>query len=310
MPGIKIIIVGAGLAGSLLANGLQREGIEVKVYDRLDHHAKHEGYQIRLGANALVGFRACLDAETIRNLVAQFGRAAGKRSAAPVLRDKHFRALLDLTLFPTYAKSAPINRGLLRDALADPLYDAGIVQYSAKYDRYDLVSRDGQEKVRVWFEDGTYNECDILVGADGAHSKVHLTVKVTSASRLIISQINKQIGLDNISKVDSHISFIAKSDLPTARFLSMAPDLHEKPLMTFAENKVLYFAAYLPDKAEPAGNNKTTVSEVEVAFDDSMSSCMFGVWIPIEDCPDGIMKADTETKWHYLSEQLRKWSPR
>ncbi|KAK3112404.1 hypothetical protein LTR53_011351 [Teratosphaeriaceae sp. CCFEE 6253] len=259
MPGIKVIIVGAGLAGSLLANGLQREGVEVKVYDMLANHAKREGYQIRLGGNALTGFRACLDPESIRSLVAKFGRAGGKLSSAPVIRDKQFRPVLDLGRFTTYSKSAPINRGLLRDALADPLYDAGILQYDARYDRYDVV--------------------------------------------------NKQIGLNNIQKVDSHMCFIAKSDLPTKRFLAMSPDLHEKPLMTFAENKVLYFAAYLPDKEEPGQPAKGTIEVEEVAFDDRMSSCMFGVFIPTDQCPEDILQADTETKWQFLSSSLRSFAP-
>ncbi|KAK3109790.1 hypothetical protein LTR53_016569 [Teratosphaeriaceae sp. CCFEE 6253] len=292
MPAVKVIIIGAGLAGSLLANGLQREGVEVKVYDRLANHAKREGYQIRLGGNALTGFRACLDPESIQSLVAKFGRAGGKLSSAPVIRDKQFRPVLDLGRFTTYSKWAPINRGLLRDALADPLYDAGILKYDARYDRYDVVKRNGQEKVLVWFEDGTCEECDILIGADGSHSKV-----------------NKQIGLNNLQKVDSHICFIAKSDLPTKRFLAMSPDLHEKPLMTFAENKALYFAAYLPDKEEPAQSAKGTIEVEEVAFDDSMSSCMFGVFIPTDQCPEDILQADAETKWQFLSGSLRSFAP-
>ena len=60
MAPFKVIIAGGGLAGSLLARGLERHGIDFVVYERDEENAKREGYQIRLGSAALTGFRACL----------------------------------------------------------------------------------------------------------------------------------------------------------------------------------------------------------------------------------------------------------
>lgn len=169
----KVIIIGSGLAGSLLANGLIASQIEVSIYDRLQQHGRREGYQIRLGAPALIGMRACLSPDQIKNIAAKFGRAGGLKSAAPVVYDEAFRPLIDLTRFPAYSKSAAINRAVLRDALAEPVFEAGKLTYARSFASFE-ISKPGtsKEMVRVWFDDGSFDDCDILIGADGSHSKV------------------------------------------------------------------------------------------------------------------------------------------
>lgn len=169
----KVIIIGSGLAGSLLANGLIHKGVEVSVHERLPRHADREGYQIRLGKPALVGMRACLTQNQISEITAKFGRAGGLRSGAPILYNKHFQTLLDLSIFPTYSKTAPIGRGVLRDALADPVFEAGKLHYDKQFSRYEILnSGSDNEGIRAWFQDGSYEDGDLLIGADGSHSKV------------------------------------------------------------------------------------------------------------------------------------------
>lgn len=186
MAGFKVIIIGSGLAGGLLANGLINSNIEVAVYERLQKHAKREGYQIRLGAPALIGMRACLSPSEIETVAAKFGRAGGVKSAAPIIYSSNFEPLLDLTKFPAYSKSAPINRVILRDTLADPVDAAGKLSYGAGFERYEIL-RPGKndEKVRAWFADGSYDDCDILIGADGSHSKVSVP-RCLASSMLIV----------------------------------------------------------------------------------------------------------------------------
>lgn len=121
MAPFKVIIIGGGLAGSLLANGLQLHDIDFMVYERDVKESNRKGYQIRLGASALVGFRACLEKERMDLLMKKFGRSGGVISSAPILYSTKLETLLDLTKFPAYEKSAPINRVILRDFLAGGL---------------------------------------------------------------------------------------------------------------------------------------------------------------------------------------------
>lgn len=117
MSGFKVIVVGAGLAGALVGNGLVNQGIECAVYEKDVRGSTREGYQIRLGAAALAGFRACLTKTQLDAVIKKFGRSGGMLSSAPILYDQHLTCQLNLTKFPAYTKSAPINRVVLRNFL-------------------------------------------------------------------------------------------------------------------------------------------------------------------------------------------------
>lgn len=170
----KVLIIGAGLAGSLLANGLLNNDVSVSVSERLPADSEREGYQITLGAPALEGFRACLLPEHITALVARFGRSGGgKKSRAPVVYDAQFRPLLDLTRLPNYSKSAPINRVLLRDSLAGPVQAAGHLRYGRAFTHYEVLHPGTKaERIRAHFENGEWEDGDVLIAADGSHSRV------------------------------------------------------------------------------------------------------------------------------------------
>jgi len=202
MSSFKIIIIGAGLAGCLLANGLNHKGIEVVVYERLARETDREGYQIRLGAPALEGFRACLNIDQIAELVQRFGRADGTKSAAPIVYDRHFKAVADLTLIPSYSKSAAINRVVLRDCLAAPIEAAGKLHYGKTYERYEIMESDSsREFVRVWFDDGTFDDGAILIGADGSHSKVsYRSFQYTSSSSICELILNLRVFSRSMAK--------------------------------------------------------------------------------------------------------------
>jgi 2-polyprenyl-6-methoxyphenol hydroxylase-like FAD-dependent oxidoreductase len=61
MSSFTVIIIGGGLAGSLLGNELVNHAIDCAVYEKDPHGSKREGYQIQLGASALVELQACLE---------------------------------------------------------------------------------------------------------------------------------------------------------------------------------------------------------------------------------------------------------
>ena len=169
----RVVIIGGGLAGNCLANGLLRNGIDFAVYERLPENSKREGYQIRLGSDALKGMRACLSREHLDSIVQKFGPASGGKSDAPVIRNEKFETMLDLTIFPTYNKSAPISRVILRDSLAAPIVASGKLMYGKEFDHYEIIDPGTpDEQVRVLFKDGSHDTCDILIAADGSHSKV------------------------------------------------------------------------------------------------------------------------------------------
>ena len=100
----KVIIVGGGLAGCLLANGLIGQDIEVQVYERTESRSKREGLQIRLTAPALAGMRTCLSPEHFGSIIKKFGPASGLKAEAPRVYHKDWTLLLDLSRFSVYGK--------------------------------------------------------------------------------------------------------------------------------------------------------------------------------------------------------------
>jgi 2-polyprenyl-6-methoxyphenol hydroxylase-like FAD-dependent oxidoreductase len=174
MTGFKVIIIGAGLAGSLLGNGLLHNDVDFVIYESDPENSQREGYQIRLGAPSITGFKACLHENQLAKLYPMFGRSGGMISSAPVLYDDKLNLLLDLTKFPAYTKSAPINRVILRDFLAQPVATAGKIEYGKRFIGYYTVKTGPFTKIRATFDDGTEAECDLLISAEGTRSKVSM----------------------------------------------------------------------------------------------------------------------------------------
>lgn len=177
MADFKVIIVGGGLAGSLLANGLVNNGVDVVVYERDAADSKREGYQIRLGEPAYAGFKACLTEDHRAAVLSKLGQTSGEVNTAPSILNSRFETILDMSQFPSYSKSAAINRVVLRNTLLDPIITLGRVQFDKKLVKYTIVADGkGNELVEVHFSDGSIDTCDVLVGADGSGSKVSAPV--------------------------------------------------------------------------------------------------------------------------------------
>jgi 2-polyprenyl-6-methoxyphenol hydroxylase-like FAD-dependent oxidoreductase len=180
MP-FKVMIIGAGLSGGLLANGLLTHStpneIEVIVFEREEATHAREGYQIRLGAAAVKGMRACLSEDMKMEICRKFGRSGGVMASAPILYDGvDMSVKSDWSKFPEYTKSAPISRSVLRSVLSAPLKEQGVVRFGKKFVSYEVRGDggpDGREQVVAKFADGTEEVGDVLIAADGASSPVN-----------------------------------------------------------------------------------------------------------------------------------------
>ncbi|KAL2673830.1 hypothetical protein Neosp_012274 [[Neocosmospora] mangrovei] len=230
MAPFKVIIVGGGLSGSLLANGLVNNGVEVTVYERDSADSKREGYQIRLGEAADAGFKACLSDDVRTAIHAKFGQSSKAVNSAPTVCNSRFETVIDLTKLPNYSKSFAINRVVLRDILLEPIKRAERVQYQKRLDKYGIISDEqGNEQVQVRFSDGSTDTCDILVGADGSGSA-----------------INRQIGLRNIVEVNTHMVVLNKGNLTQDIIHKLPARLRAGPILTFKGDIHFFFALYLP----------------------------------------------------------------
>ncbi|KAH0605975.1 uncharacterized protein H6S33_004432 [Morchella sextelata] len=213
------------------------------------------GYQIRLGAPALDAFRRCLTPNVKATICARFGRGS---ASAPILYGKSMGVFVDLTRLPSYPKSAPVNRVVLRDALAEEVD----VVYGKAFVRYEVVSGEngGKERIKVFFEDWTEDVGDLLVAADGSGSK-----------------INVQAGLCNIITLTKIQSFLIKGPLTPETFTLLPPEIKRAPVAVPSGRNLLFASCYLPT---PAADTTTSHN-----YDPTMASLMLSYVTPTSNLP-------------------------
>jgi 2-polyprenyl-6-methoxyphenol hydroxylase-like FAD-dependent oxidoreductase len=182
---IKVAIIGAGLSGLAVANGLLKDPanrFDVQVYERdtIAFDSERGGYQVRISSNGLGALRSIADQELWSSLQEVW---EGDDAKAPALVDPStFNIQLHLADLKLYPKSHPVSRQLLRHALLRPLLVAQRVHLSHKFENFTFEPDGG---VRLHFTDRKESaSADILIAADGSGSAV-----------------NRQVGLNNKIKL-------------------------------------------------------------------------------------------------------------
>ncbi|PVH90651.1 FAD/NAD(P)-binding domain-containing protein [Periconia macrospinosa] len=303
MATLDVIIIGGGLAGSCLANGLLNKAkdlVNVAIYERDQRNSKRDGYQIRLGSYALMGFRECLTESQYTDLLLCFGRSGGVVSSAPAIFDTDMKLVLDLSKFPAYHKSAPIGRARLRNLLQAPLLEQNVIHHGKTFVQYEVVGPEGapDRKIRAHFSDGSSADCDILISAEGSGSR-----------------INKQLGCCNIidpPETESG-SVLGKCHVPWSVLRDLPHALVEKgSIYTAGRRCKLFSALYLPDNftsPQQKASRQPDWSEEEPShYDETQASLMVGLtWtgglspreiVKLAD-PKGYMRQQlAEAKWH------------
>ena len=165
---LKVLIVGAGTGGLSLAQGLKSDGISVQVFERdqaaFDHQA---GYRLSINPTGNRALKECLPESLFATLV----QSSVKPSRKVSFLDERLKPLLTIDIPETNPYSVDSERPITRVALRRILLEGldGIVHFGKKFvDFEDAPSA----RVTVRFEDGSSATGDVLVGADGANSRV------------------------------------------------------------------------------------------------------------------------------------------
>ncbi|MFG2594388.1 FAD-dependent oxidoreductase [Streptomyces sp. NPDC048462] len=157
-----IAIIGAGLGGLTLARVLHVNGIEAAVFDlEADRNARTQGGMLDIHEDSgQAALRAAGLHERFREKVHPGGEAMR-------VLDKHARVLLEQADDGSGGRPE-IDRGDLRDLLLDSLPE-GTVRWGSRITGAGPTA-DGQH--RVTLADGTSFTAGLLVGADGAWSRI------------------------------------------------------------------------------------------------------------------------------------------
>ncbi len=161
-----VVVVGGGIGGLCLAQGLKKSGISVDVYERDESAAfRAQGYRISLKDTGAWALLDCLPESLFELCVATSINTATRL----VVLDEHLNQKFAMPL-PHAAPGIEgfgVNRLTLREILLGGL--DGSVHFAKIYERFEQAE-DG--RVTAQFADGTSAAADLLVGADGTWSRV------------------------------------------------------------------------------------------------------------------------------------------
>jgi 2-polyprenyl-6-methoxyphenol hydroxylase-like FAD-dependent oxidoreductase len=159
----RIAVIGAGPGGLMCARVLQRHGIEVTVYDA-DASATSRNPGGTLDLHTDSGQIALEDA----GLLAEFNALARPEGQAKRSLNQHGDVLGEYIPAEDETAAPEIDRGQLRVLLAESVAP-GTVRWGHKLVAA-LPLGGGEHRLR--FADGTSVEVDLVIGADGAWSRV------------------------------------------------------------------------------------------------------------------------------------------
>lgn len=170
MRTLRVAVVGGGVGGLCLAQGLRQDGVDVTVYERDPAlHSRRQGYRIHLDARAGLALHACLPPDLYRLFLDTLGRPGTAISVVDqrleVVHRTQGAPASPGTPEPA-ALSAPADRRVLREVLAAGL--DGTLEHGREFTGFEELP----EGVRLRFADGSTADADVLVGADGVNSRV------------------------------------------------------------------------------------------------------------------------------------------
>ncbi|HEY2694320.1 MAG TPA: FAD-dependent monooxygenase [Pseudonocardiaceae bacterium] len=166
---LRVLIIGGGIGGLALAQGLHAEGVQVAVYEQdTTTRLRGQGYRLRVSPEGEQALRDCLPE-----------RAQALLTATANMRYDKGLAAYDEKLNPLWApqfgdprgdrpdKVDAVDRVTLRRILLSGLDD--LVHFGKRFTRYEIGADD---KVTAHFADGTSDTGDVLIAADGTNSRV------------------------------------------------------------------------------------------------------------------------------------------
>ncbi|MEU7629446.1 FAD-dependent monooxygenase [Nocardia sp. NPDC049220] len=173
----RALLIGAGIGGLTLAIALARRGVTVEVIDISP-------------SRAVAGWGLSLTGPSLRALdalaLADECLAAGYGITAISNCDSNGEVRNVIPLPPLLGPNRPSQIGLSRPALYDILREAALAAgVVIHYDRTIDGLHDNGDTVRATLSDGSEHVADIVVGADGVHSRVRSLLGIPSGARYI-----------------------------------------------------------------------------------------------------------------------------
>ncbi len=265
----RVAIVGAGIGGLASASALIGQDADVKVYEQASAFAR-VGAGIQMTPNAMKVLRGLGMEEKLRAIAFEPISGLNREHASGTLTNE-----LPLSGRSEERYGAPLllmHRADLHAALAEQL-PAGIIHFNKKLTNV----RQDNGKVELEFADGAREEADLLIGADGVHSRVRELMLGAEQPRYT-------------GKVAYRTTFPSKLmaglTLEPYRTKWWGPDRHIVIYYVTRQRDEIYFVTSQPEQAEwmtpESWSAKGDVGELRQAFADFHPE----VRAVLDACPD------------------------
>lgn len=170
MSGFNVMIIGGGIGGLCLAQGLRQAGVAVTVYERTRTRTDWlQGYRIHINPNGSRALRACLPAANWQAFLDTVSVDGGGFAFTTEQLTDLVRFTAD-EIVPTGGpdeRHYGVSRISLREVLLTGMDD--VIRLGKEFTHYETTA-DG--RVTAHFADGSTATADVLIGADGANSRV------------------------------------------------------------------------------------------------------------------------------------------
>lgn len=167
----RVGIIGGGTGGLCLAQALHKAGVPVAVYERSGVRTDRlQGYRVHINPKGSSALHECLPAEQWQTFMETCGSAGGAFGFVTEQMRELLLIEADITSGTEHDPARShhsVSRITLHQVLSTGL--DGVLHLDKEFDRYEHAS-DGT--VTCYFTDGTTATADVLVGADGANSRV------------------------------------------------------------------------------------------------------------------------------------------
>jgi salicylate hydroxylase len=206
----NVLIIGAGLGGLCLAQGLQKAGIRADVYERdRTSDDRLQGYRIHIELQGNRALAACLPADLFQQYLTTSGSGgSGFRISTDQLSELvFFRAPAAATESDPARLDRSVSRITLRQILLAGLDQA--IHFDKTFTHYQET---GDGRVTAFFADGTSATGDVLVAADGGKSRVRQ--QLLPGSQLIATGVDAIMG--KLALTEAARSLLVPGQLDTA----------------------------------------------------------------------------------------------
>lgn len=290
---LSVVIIGAGTGGLCLAHGLKRAGIDVAVYERDRTRTDGlQGYRVGINDHGVASLKACLPPDLFATFLATCARTPGYFNIVT----ERMTELLSIPLAnESMSGGKSVSRMTLRQVLLTGLEDR--IHFDKVFTSYEQHD-DG--RVTAHFADGTHVTADLLIGADGARSKVR-------------RQLLPHARLDNTGIV----SIAAKVPMTDANRALLPPKILDGITLVNAP-KGFGGIVHVMEFPWSADGPKPGVADSDAAllarwpglrFDNTRDYLMWGVWGALRNVPASPMKLEQPALLALATEMTDGWHP-